>query len=597
MKDLVFFDIETNGISDFATLSDLKEIHCACLIDSDGEHRYRADNINEFLERLQIADRICGHNIIGFDYPALQKLFGFQHDGLVDTLILSRLGYPDIRNDDFARRNIPKDLAGSHSLKAWGIRIGINKSEYGETSDWSEWSQEMEDYCMQDVVVTKNLYDYMVRQKVLTPKAARLEHDFAIAIRQQEMNGFPFDVTAAEALTAKLMTRRAELDDELRAVFKPTVVEMKSYWYLDSAGNKYPTKKAAVEVGIPAKTIVRGEHKTKEIPFNAGSRDQIAERLMEQGWRPAQYEGKRPVINEGVLKEIGTDESLLLLEYLLVQKRLGQVAEGKQAWLKLQRNGSIHGSVNTLGCVSFRCTHNNPNVAQVPSVRADYGEECRSCFTAPEGKVLVGSDASGLELRCLAHYLHEWDDGEYSSKILDGDIHTVNQQAAGLETRDQAKTYIYALCYGAGDAKIGQIINGTSADGRRLKERFMSTMPAFRHLTSAVSKKVKMSNMLRGIDGRRLICRSEHSALNLLLQSCGAIIMKQALVEFVQSATLPYQMHGNIHDEVQFSCAPEHADTLGSLFCDSIKEAGRTLGIRCPLDGEYKVGNNWKDTH
>jgi len=261
------------------------------------------------------------------------------------------------------------------------------------------------------------------------------------------------------------------------------------------------------------------------------------------------------------------------------------------------KNGRIHGRVNTNGAVSGRCTHNRPNMAQVPASRAPYGKECRELFTAPKGKVLVGADASGLELRCLAHYLWRWDNGAYAKKILEGDIHTENQQAAGLETRDQAKTFIYAFLYGAGDGKIGEIVRGTNRDGRRLKDSFFERMPAIKRLVLAVEKSVKNHNLLKGLDGRWLPCRSAHSALNLLLQSAGAVIMKQALICFAEDAQQPYELHGNIHDEVQFSCDMEHADELGSLFCSSLDKAGEMLGFRCQLDGEYKIGNNWSETH
>jgi DNA polymerase I-like protein with 3'-5' exonuclease and polymerase domains len=211
--------------------------------------------------------------------------------------------------------------------------------------------------------------------------------------------------------------------------------------------------------------------------------------------------------------------------------------------------------------------------------------------------VLVGADASGLELRCLAHYLHNWDDGAYTKEILTGDIHTANRIAMGLETRDQAKTAIYCLIYGGGDARLGSISNGGAKEGKRLKASFVKKVPAYRRLTEAVSNALEMKGMLRGIDGRPLPCRSPHSALNLLLQSAGAVIMKQALVEFVKMAKLPYEVHGTIHDEIQFSCAPEHADELGRTFCNALSKAGKTLKFNCPIDGEFSVGKNWKDTH
>lgn len=598
MIRIAYFDIETNGIEDWATLSDLEALHCLVVIDQKGVGRYRSDNIQDGLKHLSANDVIIGHNGIGFDAVALWKLYGYRHPNVQDTAVMGRLLFPDLRNDDFKRDGFPKELIGSHSLKAWGKRIGNNKDDHGETEDWSEWSQEMEDYCVQDVEVTKSLHEFFLKKGIGNlNQANEIEHAFAKAIRIQVMNGFPFDVKAAEELTKELMTRRASLNIELQEVFKPTIETTKSTWWLAPDGTKSRTKKALVEQGYKAKDIVKGDNVTKEIPFNPNSRDQIAERLMANGWKPAKYEGKRPAINEAVLKEIGTPQAEKLLEYLLVTKRLGQVAEGNQAWLKLERNGHIHGSVNTNGAISGRCTHRNPNVAQVPAVRAPYGEQCRGAFKAPKGKVLVGADASGLELRCLAHYLAMFGDKEYAKTILSGDIHTANQKAAGLPTRDDAKTFIYAFLYGAGDAKIGSIVGGSSKEGKHLKSSFMAKTPSIKKLYDAVANAIESKGMLKGLDGRPLPCRSAHSAVNLLLQSAGAVVMKQALIEFTKMAKLPYTMHANVHDEVQFSCSPEHADELGRSFCNALTKAGQTLNFNCRLDGEYKVGSNWAETH
>jgi DNA polymerase I-like protein with 3'-5' exonuclease and polymerase domains len=188
-------------------------------------------------------------------------------------------------------------------------------------------------------------------------------------------------------------------------------------------------------------------------------------------------------------------------------------------------------------------------------------------------------------------------DKEYGRTILEGDIHTANQKAAGLPTRDDAKTFIYAFLYGAGDAKIGSIVGGNAKQGKALKAAFMKQTPSIKKLYDAVKQKVEATGILRGLDGRELPCRSPHSAVNLLLQSAGAVVMKQALVEFVDSARHPYELHGNIHDEVQFSCAPEHADALGRCFVNALAKAGKVLGFNCPLDGEFSVGKNWSETH
>ena len=596
MNSIAFFDIETNGIEDWTKLSDLETVHCIAIHDDAGTIAFSGDSVLTGLQRLQKYDAIVGHNSIGFDYPALYKKYGFQHPMVLDTAVMARCIFPDIRATDYQREEFPKELCGSHSLKAWGKRIGVFKDDHGETEDWTTCTPEMIEYCKQDTYVTYRLYDHFLKKNP-DVRMLTLEHKFAKLMRRQEWNGFPFDIKAAEKLTSDLMVRRAELGDDLAKSFGPSVELMKSHWWIAPNGEQAKTKKELVASGWKPNEIIKGPHRTKEIPFNPNSRDQICERLMSEGWKPDAYDGKRPKIDEPVLREIGTPNALKLLEYLLVSKRLGQVAEGNQAWLKLYNDGRIHGRVNTNGAISGRCTHSQPNVAQVPAGRAPYGKECRSCFTAPEGKVLVGADASGLELRCLAHYLHGWDSGAYAKEILTGDIHSANQKAAGLETRDQAKTFIYAFLYGAGDAKIGSIVGGSSKQGKQLKKSFMSKTPAIRHLSEAVANKVQQTNQLTGLDGRELPCRSAHSALNLLLQSAGAVVMKQALVEFAEMATQPYELHGNIHDEVQFSCDQADADALGTCFVDALAKAGKTLGFKCPLDGEYSVGANWSETH
>ena len=594
------FDIETNAIGNWNTLDGLEVVHCIVIMDNEGTHRYRnnseVNNINEALERLSRADCLVAHNGIGFDLPALRKLYGFDHPTIIDTMVLGRLIHPDRKREDWQEAKLPTYLRGAHSLKSWGMRLGVHKDEHGATETWEHWSQAMEDYCVQDVVVNEALYTYLMKGKSQDDKDVVLEMDFARAIRTQEENGFPFDVESAQKLLQVLVSRRAELDAELQAVFPPRVVETKRPWWFTPDGTRWLTKKQANEAGH--KDVKKGEMRTKEVPFNPQSRDQIAERLMESGWKPTAFEGKRPAINEAVLRDVDTPQALKLLEYLLVAKRLGQVAEGKQGWLKLVYNNKIYGSVNTGGTVSGRCSHMAPNVAQVPSVGAEYGTECRSLFTAPPGKVLVGCDASGLELRMLAAYLHKIDDGLYTNEILSGDVHTANQKAAGLPDRSAAKRFIYCLIYGGSDGKLGEVVGGTAADGKRLKDSFFTKMPAMKKLQDAVRYKVEGYGFLKGLDGRKLPCRSPHSSVNLLLQSAGSICMKQALVHFTEDMQgEDYELHANVHDEVQFSCDPEKADEYGQRFVDAIVKAGQTFDLLCPLDGEYKVGNNWAETH
>jgi DNA polymerase I-like protein with 3'-5' exonuclease and polymerase domains len=292
-----------------------------------------------------------------------------------------------------------------------------------------------------------------------------------------------------------------------------------------------------------------------------------------------------------VLDGIDRPEAKAVARYMMLQKRVAQI----DSWLKaVQDDGRVHGRVITNGAVTGRMTHQSPNMAQVPAVSAPFGTECRSCWTVDEGNKLVGIDASGLELRMLAHYM---DDEDYTNEILNGDIHTANQQAAGLETRSLAKTFIYAFLYGAGDAKIGAIVGGNSVTGRGLKETFLSNTPSLERVRGDTHKQAA-SGFLAALDGRKLRVRSEHAALNTLLQGAGAIVMKEALTILnAKLLYIPHRFVANVHDEWQIETPAYYADTVGRIGVRAIKLAGETLSLRCPLDGEYRVGNNWAETH
>ena len=614
----LYFDIETNGIEDFTTLTDLKQVHCLSVYNPQQKRMVTFDGkgIPEGLRCMDEAGYLCGHNVVGFDLPALKKLYNYSpKPRILDTAITSRVMHSDLRGMDMQRKNFPKELWGSHSLEAWGHRMGgINKISY--TGGFKVYDEDMKKYCERDVLVTYALAQYL---KALEPdvRTLSIEHGFAHVIRKQEMRGFCFDEAKAMELICGLTQRRAELKDELQVMFPPRVEEMRTPkgWSLTvndevtlEAETKAKLKEMLKEAGLVQALVnqsVKLDNKTKAIPFNPGSRDQIAARLVDLGWEPTERTPDgRIKIDESVLKKINHPAAKLLLEYLTVSKRLGQIAEGANGWIKVVKKGRIHGKVNTNGAVTGRCTHSLPNLAQVPAVRATYGKECRQLFKAGEGYDLVGVDASGLELRCLAHYLASYDGGAYAENLLQGDIHTVNQKAAGLETRDQAKTFIYAFLYGAGDAKIGDIVGGTAKHGAALKKRFLAQLPALARLKKSVEEKVKKAGFLKGIDGSILPIRSEHSALNMLLQSAGAVAMKQALIKVHRDLTILGWEHGkqfafvaNVHDEFQAEVIPEKSDLYGKMAVEAIRYAGDSLGFKCPLDGEYKVGRNWAETH
>lgn len=605
---LLTFDIETTGF-----LNSNPDIH---LIVIDDTPYITPEEQAAAIQRLMTFDGfIAGHNVIKFDIPAMQLHFPeFKPKRVFDSLVASRLIYTNLMDQDGRLRgrnpNFPAKLMGKHSLKAWGWRLGEYKGDYGDVENaWDTLTPEMVEYCVQDVAVTQKFIDQLLAKKY-SPRAYELEHNFADIIAQQERNGFAFNVTKAGELLGELSIRRAELKAKVGDVFPGWYSDMKKPEYIElhhlgQSVGKFATKSGAdthrKSKGLPPKECeyITGPPKQKHTPFNPGSRDHVSKAFREKyKWEPTEFtnDGKAK-IDDDILKDLPFPEAKVLAEYFMVQKRIGMLAEGSNSWLKLVHDGRIYGSVITNGAVTGRCTHSHPNVAQTPSVGAPYGAQCRALFEADPGEVLVGADASGLELRTFAHFLARWDHGQYADLILNGDIHTYNQKAANLPTRDNAKTFIYAMLYGAGDQKIGSIVGRGAKAGKALKKTFMANVPAYANLVQAVKAASKRGYLI-GLDGRHLHVRSEHSALNTLLQSAGALVMKRGAVEATQLlAGTPYKFVANVHDEIQVTAPQEHAEFVGQTLVRGMNLAGEYFGIRMPIDGEYKIGKNWAETH
>lgn len=543
---MIYLDLEANGL-------DPDTIWCVVTRENGVSQVHT--NRSTLCDALAGSVSVCGHNLIGYDLPVLERLWGISvaPERVVDTLVLSRLYDPS--------------KSGGHSLRNWGNELGFPK---GDHDDWSRLSPEMIDYCIRDVEVTQAVHESLMRSMAdFSDESITLEHKVAYCITQQERNGWVLDQQLAHELLATFKERMNEIEEELQAKFPPIVTERWS----EKTGKRL---KDNVEV------------------FNVGSRQQIAKRLSGLGVQFDKVTDKgNPIVDEAVLDGIDLPEARIISEYLMLQKRYAQV----NSWVEhVREDGRVHGRVISNGAVTGRMTHQSPNMAQVPASYSPYGHECRSCWTVPEDKKLVGFDASGLELRMLAHYMN---DKEFTNVLLTEDIHTRNQLAAGLETRPQAKTFIYAFLYGAGDAKIGTIVGGSAKDGAYLKRRFLSNTPSLESLRDRVAR-ASGRGYLTGLDGRRLRVRSEHSALNTLLQAAGAIVMKQALVlldDYAQQWSLNYKLIGNIHDEVQSEVVADQAEKYGWLAIECLKAAGVHFNLRCPLDGEFKVGRTWSETH
>lgn len=713
---MLISDIEANGL-----LENVTKFHCGVIYDTEtGEYvSYRPQDFSAYLDALDAevarGGLVVGHNFSKYDSPALTKLAGLQlgrefqlpRENVVDTLVLSRLIYANVKETDMGllrSGRLPGKRFGSHALEAWGFRLGEMKGEYKddfikaleeqgeeytEGMEWVSFNEEMMAYNVQDVVVTKALFEKLISDKHYFPEgtdfttasakvfwsnsieAIELEHKAAWLLAKQERNGFPFDTKAIEALYVELASKRAELLKKLTDTF--------GTWYTPKGGTepfrhpisgkplyewkngpcagkpiprvKYPKvggifkkpknkkqREGLEPCELDTREYVAGAPYTpiEHVVFNPSSRDHIALKLQEAGWVPTEFTDKgAPKVDDEVLEHVRVDDPEkqacidLIKEYLMIQKRIGQSAEGDKAWLRyVSEDGAIHGSVNPNGAVTGRATHAFPNLAQVPSVRAPYGDVCRAAFGAehhkgPDGKpwVQAGIDASGLELRCLAHFMARFDNGEYADTILNGDIHTKNQEAAGLPTRDNAKTFAYGFLYGAGNEKLGQIVGEGAERGKQLKEKFLESLPALAALRESISQALVKSSAwvggeqrvewkrrwIKGLDGRKVHVRSPHAALNTLLQSAGALICKLWIIkteELLLEKGFKHGWDGDfcymawVHDEIQLACRNED---VAKVCVETAQEAMRWVGdhwnFRCLLDTEGKIGANWRDCH
>ena len=538
-------DIETDSLN--AT-----KVHCIVAkdVDSGRVYPFPPDMIHGFRDWSQGVKQFIMHNGLSFDAPVCNRLLGtnIKPSQIVDTLVLSQLFNP---------------IRDGHSLKAWGERLGFPK---GDVETFEVYTPDMLEYCKQDVNITHKLFQILQSEgKGFSRSSIRLEHNVRVIIDQQEKNGFAMDMRKAMGLYNKLKDEANGLEKWAVTTFDPTVVELKT--------------------------------KTKYIPFNIGSRQQIAERLMELGWKPKQHTDKgNIIINEAVLDKIDMPEAKKFSRFFLLQKRIAQI----KSWIEAcdDRDGRVHGRVMTLKTITGRMSHHSPNMAQIPAVRSPYGKECRDCWTVdnPYTHSIVGTDASGLELRCLAHLMN---DTTFTDILLTGDIHTHNMKMAGLTDRDQAKTFIYAFMYGAGASKIGQIVGAGAKEGQILINKFLNSMPALKRVRDSVTKAAS-KKLIRGIDGRLLHIRSPHSALNTLIQGAGAIVCKLWLINMIKRINrtgVDAKLVASIHDEYQFEVLNKDINKFGQITKDAMKDTEKQLQMKCPLDSEWKVGKTWAETH
>ena len=582
MKSLVF-DIETDGLQS-------TKIYCMSVLNTETEEQFNfpPSKIEEGIQLLESADKLIGHNIIGFDIPEIKRLHGvnLMSKKIIDTLVLSRLFNP---------------IRASHGLKAWGDTLNFPKMEF---NNYTRYSDDMMKYCAQDVLLNYKVYQALKSEsKGFTSESVNLETEtYKITCNQRDF-GFFLNQEAAQDLLTYFKEELMKAEEEVHKTFKPKVIErpLKAQHTEQGVLKKLGIDREGKQARLTSEeydAMTKGANvvtRITEEPFNLGSRQQIGQYLQEFGWEPQEFTPTgQPKIDETILSKVkDIPEAAIIARYLMLQKRIAQV----QSWLSFLRRDRVHGSVISNGTITGRMSHRDPNLAQVPSISSPYGKECRAVWSVPRGYKLVGVDASGLELRMLAHYLK---DKEFIDDILNGDIHTANQRRAGLQSRNQAKTFIYAFLYGAGDAKIGSIIGGGKREGKRVKQSFLNNFPTLKSLRDRITREAEQNEFIKGLDGRKIFIRSSHAALNSLLQGAGAIVMKRGLIilnDALQDSDVDAHVVANVHDEWQLETWHEDVDRLGDMAVNAIRQAGHYYKLNCPLDAEYKVGENWSETH
>lgn len=610
-------DLECDGLVDDATkiwVFPIIDVTQPNKVQSYSDEVDYLPSIAEGIDRLSKAKRIIFHNGLGYDYLILQKFYPnkIKVEQIWDTMVVAALLEP-------SRRSV--------ALASFGEEF---KFEKGDFNDFSRFSKEMVTYAERDALLTCKLYTHL-QSKLRTQfslgvdyrRSIDLEHKVQQALVAQNQHGFNFDIKNAELLSAKLSQKVFDLEQQLGEVFVPIIKPNNARWCYKARTWKSP------EIFTPKVTNKQRGYqqgaqcvKAKIEPFNPSSREQIAIRLSHlYGWIPTEYTNDgRPKCDEAVLKKLTQwPEVQLLLDYFKTSKQLAQLCEGKFAWLKLHRNGRMHGYVRSCGARTHRMSHARPNMAQ-----CDKAKYMRSLWIPDEDHILIGCDADALELRLLACYLYQFDKGAYAETVLYGkkedgtDPHSLNQRLCGLESRDIAKAVYYALIYSAGDGKLGAMYANDQAEakikiydeseyrelGKTVRNKLETGIKGLSALLHAVDKKASRNKFVKLPDGRAAET-APRTALNTLLQGAGAVLMKQALVifyhELMPKANLThgidYALVANVHDEQQITCKKEYADVVGQAFADAIRMAGEFLKLPVPFSGEYKKGKSWAETH
>lgn len=669
------FDAETNGF-----LNVLDRIHVLAIREMESgdtfvfRHNDQENNIERGLKLLEEAEMVIGHNIIGFDIPALTKVYPkFRLTKKIrDTLVMVRMMFPQTKEKDFrlfAKGGIPGYLIGAHKLEAWGYRLGLHKGDYSKNmkakglDPWAEWNQDMEDYCVQDLDTNEGLWALICRYDDYSGEAITLEHKIHELMARQEEAGVPFDLAAAKRLALDIEREMNELIQVAREHFGTWWAPKKKHivqpvWNDPKGINKKKKYKEPrpefgedmsraiwADVKVCKKTMrfksplrqdrIEGatycEVELKE--FNPGSRDHVIDRFTTvYDWEPIDFtKTGKPSVNDSVLQRLRgvVPYAEELAEIFYLKKRWGQITNGKKAWTNcVGLDGRIHHYCNVGGTVSGRASHIGPNMSQVPSVEMGedeagneivlkgregrHGYECRKLFHVPDGWIMLGADLKGIEYRCLANVTAEFDGGALVDIACKGSFHQFTADKLGVPYAI-GKRLNFCIIYGGGFWKIGHTVDPVLLDkqkfalGKKTKSQVMSRIPGLGKAEKKIKKQAKSGKRrLYGLDGRWLLPRSDHSALNLKLQSDGAIIAKKWLVlldEYLYEAGLDFGWDGDYvfliwsHDEIQLAVRPQHEELVTRLCIKAAKDAGLHFKLAFPVEIDVKVGMNWAETH
>lgn len=625
---LVFADIETESLK-------AEKIWCICIKEKESGTTHQFLNVHEdeqererFKQYASKVTRWVGHNFINFDAPVINRIVGPVIDmrKIVDTLVVSMIL-------DFG--------IGSHSLGTWGEKLGFPKDNFKDFE--GGLTQEMLDYCHRDVEVTEKLFNHFGKQikDKAWSQSMRLEHDVAIVCQEMHEGGFEFDVATANRLHVEITKRLQELEERIYQAFPPKLELIKTIKYrVKENGDLFKNVQDALN-SYPETKIVDDMLECYDyVGFNPGSTKQRVERLWDAGWNPVDKTvGHRMAIRDGktdkldyyakygwtvseenlnTLPQSAPEGAKALAEWLTLEGRRSTLTEWLQA-VEGSNDTRIHGQFMHIGSWTGRMAHRHPNMGNIPSVfhgepktavdkvKSDYDGQFRDLWTTPEGCYLVGTDASGIQLRILADIMES---KQYIKAIVEGrkeddtDIHNLNRKALGLNhiTRDMAKTFIYAFLLGAGTAKISQILKTNMGQAGKAVSNFTNNIDGLAKLKKSVIPEIAKQGYFRGYDGRKVVVPSEHKTLAGMLQNGETLVMKYATLRWREKARqegLDFKICTWVHDEWQTEIRGSYQDAerLAEIQCEAIKWAGLHLGIMCPLEGESAIGKSWKDTH